>query len=109
MMLKRSDRLIGGSVLGALLLVWSVLVGFDLIQTFVNEIDEIGEGNYSAASAALYTIYTLPRRAYELFPTAAVIGSLLGLGALSATSELTALRAAGLSRLRISLGALTVV
>ena len=109
MMLKRSDRLIGGSVLGALLLVWSVLVGFDLIQTFVNEIDEIGEGNYSAVSAALYTIYTFPRRAYELFPTAAVIGSLLGLGALSATSELTALRAAGLSRLRISLGALTVV
>ena len=109
MNLRRSDRLIGGSVLGALLLVWSVLVGFDLIQTFVNEIDEIGEGNYSAASAALYTIYTLPRRAYELFPTAAVIGSLLGLGALSATSELTALRAAGLSRLRISLGALAVV
>ena len=35
-------------------------------------------------------------------PTSAVIGSLLGLGQLAATSELTALRALGLSRRRLS-------
>ena len=109
MKLRRADRLIGGSVLGALLLVWGVLLGFDLISGFARELDEIGEGNYSAASAVLYLIYTIPRRIYELFPTAAVIGCLLGLGSLAATSELTALRAAGLSRLRICLGALIVV
>lgn len=108
-LLRRSDRLIGTSVLIALLLVWTILLGFDLITGFADELDEIGEGDYSAGSAFLYTLYTAPRRAYTLFPTAAVIGCLLGLGALASTSELTALRAAGLSRLRICLGALFVI
>jgi lipopolysaccharide export system permease protein len=109
MILRRTDRLVAGSALLALAAVWTVLLGFDLVSAFAQELDEVGEGNYSAVSALLYTLYTAPRRAYELFPTAAVIGSLLGLGTLAATSELTALRAVGLSRLRICLGALLVV
>lgn len=107
--LRKSDRLVALTVLGALAMVWLVLLGFDLITAFAAELDEIGEGEYSAGSALLYTLYTLPRRAYQLFPTAAVIGCLLGLGALAATSELTALRAAGLSKMRICLGALATV
>jgi lipopolysaccharide export system permease protein len=109
MILRRSDRLVAKTVLVALALVWLVLLGFDALSAFAEEIDEIGEGNYSASSALLYTAYTLPRRAYTLFPTAAVIGCLLGLGTLAASSELTALRAVGLSRLRICLGALGAV
>ena len=85
MTLRISDRLIGLRVLSMLAMVWGVLLGFDLIQTFVNEIDEIGQGNYTTGTAILYTIYTIPRRAYELFPTAALIGSLLALGGLAAT------------------------
>lgn len=99
------DRLVGRTVLQAVTLAWAVLLGFDLIVAFAGELDNIGEGDYSAGHAVIYTLYTLPRRAYTLFPTAAVIGCLLGLGGLAATSELTALRAAGLSRLRICLGA----
>lgn len=109
------DRLVARAVLTALLPVWLILAGFDAISAFAGELDELGEGAYSAGSALLVTVYTLPRRIYELFPTAAVIGALLGLGGLAASSELTALRAAGLSRMRIVasallvLGALTVV
>lgn len=109
MRLLRSDRLVGASVLSALMLVWIVLLGFDLIGAFAEELDEIGEGGYDAGRALMYTLYTLPRRAYTLFPMAALIGALMGLGALASTSELTALRAAGLSRWRISLGALIVI
>ena len=107
--LRRSDRLIGSTVLFTLLTVWAILLGFDALTGFVEELDEIGQGDYSAYTAVLYTAYTLPRRAYTLFPTAALIGCLLGLGALAATSELTALRSVGLSRLRICGGALVVV
>src|SRR5690606_35043739 len=53
--------------------------------------------------AVTYIAHTLPRRAYMMFPTAAVIGSLMGLGQLAASSELTALRALGVSRKRLSL------
>ncbi len=88
------------------LLTWAVLVGVDLvISGLLAEIDNIGEGQYGAVSALTYVLYTVPRRAYMMFPTAAVIGTLMGLGQLAASSELTALRALGLSRRRISLAA----
>jgi len=104
-LLRRSDQLIGRSVLGAMALVGLVLLGFDLIAAFAAEVDDIGSGEYSAATAAMYIAYTVPRRAVELYPTIALIGCLLGLGALAASSELTALRAAGLSRRRIGMAA----
>lgn len=100
-MMRQVDRLIVRSVLGMLFWVGLVMLGFDAMTAFINELDEIGEGGYGFSQAVLYTVCTLPRRAYTLFPSMAVIGSVLGLGALSASSELTALRAVGVSRLRI--------
>lgn len=86
------------------LLTWAVLVGLDLvISGLFPEIKYIGDGDYGFVEAITYVLYTLPRRAYMMFPTAAVIGTLMGLGQLAATSELTALRAVGVSRKRLSL------
>lgn len=90
-------------VLGTVLLTWMVLVGLDAVLAAVDEFGDVGEGDYGFVSAITYIAYTLPRRAYTMFPTAAVIGTLMGLGQLAATSELTALRALGLSRRRLSL------
>jgi lipopolysaccharide export system permease protein len=104
--LTRADRLISRQVLGATLLALAVFLGIDALSAFIREIDEIGEGNYTLMMAATYIAYTIPRRVYELFPMAAAIGAAMGLGALAPTSELTALRAAGWSKLRLSLGAL---
>ncbi len=104
-----ADRLIATRVLAALGATWFVLVGFDAITALVGELADVGQGDYGFSQTLVYTAYTLPRRAYTLFPTAAVIGSLLGLGALAASSELTALRAIGLSRLRICAAAVMVV
>lgn len=100
------DRLVARAVLGSMVLVWVVLLAFDALLDFASQLDDLGKGSYSLGHAVLYIVCTIPRRAYELFPTAALIGSLLGMGGLAATSELTALRAAGLSRWRISLGAI---
>ena len=103
---KIHDVYIGKVVLGFVLGVWLVLVGLDFVLGgggLMAQLDDIGKGSYSFVDAFLYSTYTIPRRLYDLFPTAAVIGSLLGLGQLAATSELTALRALGLSRKRLSL------
>lgn len=102
----RIDLHLARTVLMATLATWVVLLAFDLVSALVNELDEVGEGGYTLSHALLYTLYTVPRRAYELFPTTALIGTVLGLGGLAARSELTALRAVGVSRLRIGLGAL---
>src|SRR5690606_23633450 len=95
------DRLVMLAVLSAVGIVWLVLVGFDAFTTFVGELDEIGRGNYRLATAASFVLMTLPRRAWEMFGYAALLGSLAGLGQLAGSGELTALRAAGLSKLRI--------
>lgn len=99
--LKRVDRLVALSVLAAVGLTWFVLVGFDAFTIFVGELNDVGHGSYTLAKAASYTLLTVPRRLYEMFGYAALIGGLLGLGGLAGTGELTALRAAGMSKLRI--------
>lgn len=99
------DRLVVRAVISSLLMVWVVLLSFDAILDFANQLDDVGKGSYSISHVVLYIVCTIPRRLYELFPTSALIGSLLGLGGLAATSELTALRSAGVSRWRICMGA----
>lgn len=100
---------IGRSVLFAVLAAWLVLVGFSLLGALLNEVEDFGQGDYSFGHALLYLALQTPRRAYESFPMAAVIGSVLALGAHAAKSELVALRAAGLSPLRIGSTALLAV
>ncbi|WP_291225371.1 LPS export ABC transporter permease LptG [Dokdonella sp.] len=98
---KRVDRLVAAAVLGAVALAWVVIVGIDALRTLVGELDDVGQQGYTLGRAVLYVVCTVPRRFYEMFGYAALIGSLLGLGGLASTGELTALRAAGLSKLRI--------
>lgn len=102
-------RYIGRSVLLAVLATWLVLTGFALIGALLDQVDDFGQGDYDFATALLYLALQLPRRAYENFPMAAVIGCVLALGGHAARSELVALRAAGLSPWRIAGSALAVV
>ncbi|KAA2285122.1 LPS export ABC transporter permease LptG [Arenimonas fontis] len=106
---RRVDAYLARTVMVSALAAWGVLLGFDVITALVNELDELGQGEYSLGHALAYVAWTVPRRAYELFPIAALIGSVLGLGALAGRSELTAMRALGLSRLRIGLGGLALL
>lgn len=107
--LRRTDYLLGKTVIGGIAMAWGVLLGFDVIVAVATEMGDVGRGDYGALDLLIHVFLTVPRRAYVLFPTSAVIGCLLGLGTLAASSELTALRAAGISRLRICMGALMAV
>lgn len=79
------------------------LFGFlDLIA----ELDDVGEGSYRMGDALAVTAMLLPRHAVELGPFIALLGGIIGLGQLSVHSELTALRASGLSMTRIGIPAL---
>lgn len=100
---KIHDVYVAKAVLGTILLTWMVLLGLDVTLALVGEISDVGKGDYSFGKAVAHVAYTAPRRAYTLFPTAAVIGALMGLGQLAASSELTALRAVGLSRRRLGI------
>jgi lipopolysaccharide export system permease protein len=100
---KIHDLYVARVLLGTVLLTWAVLVGLDVVMAMVTELSDVGTGHYGFGSAVAVVALSIPRRAYMLFPTAAVIGALMGLGQLAASSELTALRALGLSRRRLSI------
>jgi lipopolysaccharide export system permease protein len=100
---KLHDIYIARILLTTVLASWAVLVGLDVVLGIVAELSDVGKGNYTIGTALIGIVFSVPRRAYTLFPTAAVIGTLMGLGQLAASSELTALRALGLSRRRLGL------
>ena len=101
---KLHDLYIGRVVLVSVLLAWVVLIGLDtLLGGLMIELSDVGTGRYDLAAALSNVALSVPRRAYMLFPYSAVVGAVIGLGQLSTSSELTVLRALGLSRRRISL------
>ncbi len=95
------DRYIGRSILLTSLLVLLTLVSLASIFAFISELDDVGKGSYTVGRAAQYIFLTIPGKAYLLFAPAVLLGSLLGLGALASNSELTVMRAAGISGARI--------
>jgi len=99
---KVHDWYVARAVVVTVLLTWAVLLGLDVVFGLIDEMGDVGKGQYGFVQALTYVLYTVPRRAYFLFPTVAVIGALMALGQLAASSELTALRAIGLSRRRLS-------
>jgi lipopolysaccharide export system permease protein len=96
----------------SLYLIRNVLVGFvaaaalllPLFTTFdlISELDDVTTAGYRWTQAMGVVLMTLPRRAVDLGPFIALLGGIVGLGQLALTQELTAMRAAGISIVRIA-------
>jgi len=91
------DRYLGRSILSTSLLVLVTLIALAGVFAFIAELEDVGKGHYTPGVAAQYVLLTLPGVGYLLFAPAVLLGSLLGLGALATNSELTVMRAAGVS------------
>jgi lipopolysaccharide export system permease protein len=100
------DRYIVRSILGFVFLVMAIVLVLGALFVFIDQQDEIGVGHYTAAEALWYTLLNLPQQAFELLPITGLIGSLLGLGSLARGSELTVIRATGVSVARLAGAAL---
>lgn len=77
-----------------------VLLAFLLLFAFfdlIHQLESVGRGGYQIQHALGYVILTLPGRLYELFPICVLIGTLYALTVLARHSEITVLRASGLS------------
>jgi lipopolysaccharide export system permease protein len=99
--MKILDRYIAGVVATSTGLALLVIVGLDLFFSIINQVDDVGKGNYTVGKLLQYVALGLPRTVYEFFPTAALLGGLTGMGMLAASSELIAMRAGGMSVWRI--------
>lgn len=94
------NKHVGNSVLAAIILVLIVIVGLDLISAIIDQLGDLG-GNYDFTEALIFVLLTLPGRVHEYIPFAALVGCLIGLGALASQSELIIMRSAGVSTMRI--------
>lgn len=77
---KLYDHYIARTVILSVLGTWGVLLGLDVMLAFAGEFDNVGKGGYTVNHAIAATGLSIPGRAYTMFPTAAVIGALMGLG-----------------------------
>jgi lipopolysaccharide export system permease protein len=96
------ERYLAKHILKSIGFTLLLLVALQAFILYVGELVHIGKGNYDLMAAFMYVLFRLPYQLYDFFPMAALIGSLLGLGALATTSELTVMRAAGMSVGRIA-------
>lgn len=94
------DRYLWKSVFSGLVMAWFALTTLVIFFDFISETGNLSE-SYTGLQAFVYLLYSIPSRLYELFPTAMLIGTLLGLGTLAANSEFIAMRAAGISIVNI--------
>ena len=77
-----------------------VLSFLQVLFTYLGELGSL-KPTYTAWQAFLYVMWGAPRYLYEILPVAALIGSVLGLGALASNSELIVMRSVGISLWRI--------
>ncbi|MBJ7556970.1 LPS export ABC transporter permease LptG [Marinomonas spartinae] len=102
--MNKIDRYIATSVLWAFLIVIFVLLGLDYALTFIDKIKQVDD-HYPISSLLQVLFFRLPGKLAQYIPIASLIGTLMGLGTLASTSELTVMRAAGLPIWRIGLAA----
>lgn len=101
-------RYIAFQVFIGLIIAVAVLLPLFSFFDLLDQLDDVGKGTYQVKDAFLYTALLLPRRLIQIAPFVALLGTVAALGKMAVNSELIALRAAGVSPMRISLAPLGV-
>ena len=95
--MKILARYIGSAVMASTATALVALTAIFSFFEFVDEMGDLGRGHYGVLQVVEFVLLSIPRLCYDLFPVAALLGSLFALGALVSTSEMTVIRAAGVS------------
>ncbi len=100
------DRYISLSIIKACILMIVILLAIFSFMELVEQLDDVGKGNFQASDAFKFILLNLPARMLEIAPIATLIGSITALGILNKNSELIAIRASGISIRQISISVL---
>ena len=96
-MISYLQRYLARSILTWIALMMMLLLSIELFFSLIQEAKQLGTGHYGLAEVFSVLILSIPGRVYQMFPLSALVGTLMGLSVLASHSELVAMRAAGLS------------
>ncbi len=95
--MKVIRRYLSAEITASILLVFAALLMLFAFLDLIHELGELGKGNYRLLHIIAFVLLSLPGHVYELFPIAALIGTLFALAQLVASSEYTVMRVSGVS------------
>ena len=98
--MRRIARHIGSTVLSSIFLALCIIVGLDVVAAVIDETGAI-KRNYHFSDVLVYVFTKLPSTINEYIPFSTLIGCIYGMGLLAGNSEVTVMRASGVSLLRI--------
>jgi lipopolysaccharide export system permease protein len=99
-------RYVGRQVVVATLMVFAALLMLFSFFDFIQELGDVGRGRYVLSLALIKVVLSIPGHVYELFPIAALLGTLFAVAQLVAHSEYTVMRVSGISALSMVLAIL---
>jgi lipopolysaccharide export system permease protein len=105
---KTLRRYLALEIIAATALVVLALVLLFSFFDLVEEMKDLGRGGYRLKHIALHVLLRAPTHVYEVFPIAALIGTLFALAQLVASSELTVIRASGVSLAKLNRALITI-
>lgn len=94
------DRYISRLYMRVVGLSFLALLGLFYISTFIDKSDKVFKGQATAGMVGTLLVYMTPQFIYYVIPIAALLSVLVTFGLLSRTSELTVLKACGVSLYR---------
>lgn len=99
--MRTLDRYLAVTIAQNFLFALAALVAVFSVINATEELQRVGAGRYGVPEALWFVVLTLPNEVYALFPAAAVLGNVIGLGGLAHRNEVIAMAAAGISRARL--------
>ncbi len=96
------DRYVSRMYLRVVALAFLALVGLFYISTFIDASDKLFKGTANGSMIMSLLVYRTPQFVYFVIPIAALLSVLVTFGLLSRTSELTVMKACGISLYRIA-------
>lgn len=96
------DRYIARTLTANFVIALAALLAIFSVINLMQELADVGTGSYDLSKALRFLLMTLPAEAYRLFPAAALLGAVLGLGTLANHNEILSIQAAGISRARLT-------
>ncbi|NOQ80246.1 MAG: LPS export ABC transporter permease LptG [Gammaproteobacteria bacterium] len=95
------DRYIIKTVIYSTLLFLLIILSLYGFIALADIFKYVGRGAFEISDAFYYTLLTMPKRMYQLFPFSVLLGAMMGLGTLNSNNELIAIRTAGVSIINI--------